>query len=376
MRSFLTKSVVACAALPLVAAMQSGEDDPGQALRVGTLLVGDGSIHEDALLWIRDGKVVDFGSDLKLPPGVDVIERPNLTACAGFVDAQVATGGGNELGEGKEPFRPDARAVDAWNPASDEWDELLRAGVTTALLAPDRDSPVGGLACAVKTGGDDRIVSRGAYQTMSFSKSAFRGDRKPTSLMGALREVRARLEGGDGEWGVMARGRRALVVSCEADAEARAAARLATDYAGARVFVAQAYRADRAIPQLKKAGVGVVLGPFSSTVSPRNARIGGLLEEAGIATAFASHHPSHDATTARFTAAVAVRGGMSPATGQAGLGRVPAEWFGIDDRVGTLRKGRDADIVLLTGDPIDLGSRIEEVWIDGAPAWVREEAGE
>ena len=63
MRSFLTKSVVACAALPLVAAMQSGEDDPGQALRGGTLLVGDGSIHEDALLWIRDGKGVDFGSD-------------------------------------------------------------------------------------------------------------------------------------------------------------------------------------------------------------------------------------------------------------------------------------------------------------------------
>ena len=78
-----------------------------------------------------------------------------------------------------------------------------------------------------------------------------------------------------------------------------------------------------------------------------------------------SDKASHNARKIRQLAGNAVANGMSWEDGLAGLTRVPAETLGVGDRIGTISVGKRADLVLWTGDPLDVSSTARQVWFDG-----------
>src|SRR5690606_10511195 len=89
------------------------------------------------------------------------------------------------------------------------------------------------------------------------------------------------------------------------------------------------------------------------------------LHEAGVRVSFTqSDDASHSARKIRQLAGNAVANGLPWDDAFAGLTRVPAETLGVDDRLGSIEVGKRADLVLWTGDPLDVANTATQVWFD------------
>ena len=140
---------------------------------------------------------------------------------------------------------------------------------------------------------------------------------------------------------------------------------------GIRVAIAGGAEAWKLAPQLAAAGVPVFVDPLVNL--PANFdQIGATLENAarlhaaGVRVGFTqSGDASHNARMVRQLAGNAVANGLPWDDGLAGLTRVPAEAFGVGDRLGTIAVGKTADLVLWSGDPLDVASTAQQVWLGG-----------
>lgn len=137
-----------------------------------------------------------------------------------------------------------------------------------------------------------------------------------------------------------------------------------------RIAIAGGGEAWRLAPQLAAAKVPVFVNPLSNLPSDFD-QIGASMENAarlraaGVAVGFSEGGASHNARKVRQLAGNAVAAGLPWADGLAGLTRVPAEAFGVAAEVGSIAPGKRADLVLWSGDPLDVSSVALQVWMDG-----------
>jgi imidazolonepropionase-like amidohydrolase len=92
----------------------------------------------------------------------------------------------------------------------------------------------------------------------------------------------------------------------------------------------------------------------------------GLLDRAGVMFALTTDHPVVPINFLPYQAALAVKEGLDWATAVRALTIHPARIAGIDDRLGSLEPGKDADLVIWSGDPLDVLSRVERALLGGA----------
>ncbi|HCJ50205.1 MAG TPA: amidohydrolase, partial [Microbacterium sp.] len=121
---------------------------------------------------------------------------------------------------------------------------------------------------------------------------------------------------------------------------------------------------------LAEKGIPVIFGPMltsRSKVELRDRGIGNLalIAEAGVTVAITTDHPVVPIDQLRLQAILAVSEGLDPKTALEALTVNPAAILRLDDRVGALETGRDADIVVWSGDPLAIDSRVERVLIGG-----------
>ena len=90
-----------------------------------------------------------------------------------------------------------------------------------------------------------------------------------------------------------------------------------------------------------------------------------LLTLQGVQTAICTDHPEVPIQYLPLCAALAGKGGMTPEAALAAITIRPAQIAGIDDRVGSLTPGKDADLLIMSGHPINLLSRVRAVFING-----------
>lgn len=138
-----------------------------------------------------------------------------------------------------------------------------------------------------------------------------------------------------------------------------------------RIAIRGAAEGWRVASELAAAEVPVFVDPLVNLPSNFD-QIGATMENAarlqaaGVRVGFAqASDASHNARKLRQLAGNAVAHGLPWAAGLAGLTRVPAEAFGVGDAIGTIAVGRKADLVLWSGDPLDVTSTAEQVWFDG-----------
>jgi imidazolonepropionase-like amidohydrolase len=98
---------------------------------------------------------------------------------------------------------------------------------------------------------------------------------------------------------------------------------------------------------------------------------GAALERAGVPTAFHTDDPITDSRLFLRSAAFAVRAGMSREAALAGLTLAGARMLDLDKRIGSLEAGKDADFIVLSGDPLALGTQVLETWVEGARVFDR-----
>ena len=138
-----------------------------------------------------------------------------------------------------------------------------------------------------------------------------------------------------------------------------------------RIAIAGGAEAWKLAPQLAAANVPVFVDPLVNLPSDFD-QLGATLENAARrqgagagAASPQSNDASHNARKVRQLAGNAVANGLPWQDGLAGLTRIPAETFGVGDQLGSIAVGKTADLVLWTGDPLDVANTARQVWCNG-----------
>ncbi|HET6202386.1 MAG TPA: amidohydrolase family protein [Planctomycetota bacterium] len=352
-------------------ALASSPADGVKGVFAGTVWTGTGPARAKAVVLFEGGRIERI--EERAPPVGDAGYRswPEGFVTPGLVDAHAHLGARADLVEDTFAVTPDARAIDVFEPTHRDFARAARAGITTALLAPLDENLVGGLAALVKTAGaaDRRVLRPEALLKVSFGAAARRADREPTSQQGAAallrREIRrAREAGGSGALPRCARGELAALAHAGTAEEIFAAGRFAPEF-GLKFNLVHAPLAGEMSAFLKERGIGVVCGPYDASTPLRWLRSPAALEGAGVPIAFCTDGPERDPEALRLTAALAVRAGLDPDRALRALTVGAASLLGATDRIGSIEPGRDADLVVWSGNPLDLGSRVLAVFAGG-----------
>jgi imidazolonepropionase-like amidohydrolase len=336
------------------------------AIRADLVRVDGARVIEHGVLLVDAGRIRSVGGNVDLPEGVPLIEHEGAVS-AGLVAARAFSGARGETLEGKRAFTPDARMIEVFEPSHPDCGRALAAGITTMVLTPSIGNVVAGRTAVVKTAGG-AVIEREGHLALSLTASALRFNRYPTSYASAVEALEAELAGAQGVWAQVASGEVPLWIGAVSRHEIERVVDLATRR-GLRGVIDRAPLAGELAPALAKSRLGVVLDPLEAGTERRTLEAARALADAKVAFAFGADTPWSNAVGLRFSVAQAVRAGVDPALAWDAVSATAAQLAGVGDRVGKLERGYDADLVLWSGDPLDLTSRVVAVYVDGKLAF-------
>jgi imidazolonepropionase-like amidohydrolase len=334
---------------------------------------------------VSGGKIAQVGAALEPPAGAQVLDLGSGVLLPGLVDAYSQAGIAVSPSEITREVTPDYCVLPAVDWRARAFREALGEGTTCLGLAPGTDGVFAGLACAVKTAGDStaRLVlerETGLVITMasdpgSGNAARSRPDsiyvRQPTNRMGVIWLLRSTFDKAarekSPELAVVREalaGRRRVYAVSRAEQDLLGLLRVAKEFHFTPTIIG-GHEAYKIRDELAQAKVPVLLAPLTtspSVVGPESTEViwnqPGLLHQAGIPFALTGGHLLEQA---RF----AVRHGLPPEAALEAITRTPARLLGLDNRVGSLAPGRDADLVALDGDPLELTTSVRWVLVDG-----------
>jgi len=312
----------------------------------------------------------------------------------GLVEVNLEESTRNHNAGGPGPVRAHVRVIDGYNPLSSLIPVARREGITAAVLQPDGGS-FSGAAAAVRTTGTSqaqailgdaqrRPVGRNVALRANLAVGASFSARLAhlRSVLGEARDYERdprawRVGPGNRADAPPEESLAAVLEVLDGDVPLILAANQASNLEvlstfarveGIKLVIEGAAEGWLVADLLAEAGVSVIIDPFvygPGGFDSLHARKdnGALLQAAGVTVMF-STRSAHFARKLRQMAGNAVRGGMSHADALAAITSAPAEVFGLGSR-GILRVGATADVVLWTGDPLDLTSWPAHLWIDG-----------
>ena len=332
------------------------------AIKAKTIWLGDGRAVEDGVVLISDGKIQRVGRGVDIPQSASVIEHDGVLT-AGMIALHTYTGAENEVNESTRAVTADCDLVHAFNPAHKDFAKAREAGITTVVLTPPATNLAGGVTCVVKTAGKDPLERR-AHLALSMCTESLLTNRYPTSYTSATAELDARFEEGKGAFGEAKAGQLTSLIDVRSRADVQRALGLAKRHR-LKGALHGADLAGELAEEIKASGMAVVHAPLNTNTTGRTLKAMVALAEAGIPFGFGMDAPQNDVRGLRQSAAMCVRAGVEPSTAWKALTADAAKIAGVDARVGSLAQGKDADIVLWSGNPLDLGSSIEAVYVDG-----------
>lgn len=389
-----------------------------QAIKGATILTPERTITNGTIL-IENGKITAVGSDVQVTAEADVLDVAGKYVIPGMIDAHCHTGifsdgvgwnhsDGNEM---TDPVTPHLRAIDAVHPEDKAFQDLREAGVTCIGTGPGSGNLVGGQTVVVKTRGrtiEEMLVRFPSGMKMALGENPKRvyGEQKrtPSTRMGNAGTLREWLTKAQGYLAKKAKYEQKLAdfkvgvqdakepELFEVDLKLEALGMVLTREIPAHIH---AHRADDIMTAIRLAkefnldlilihategykiadilaeeGIPCIPGPVLISrskyelreLSTQNAAV---LAKAGVKIAIQTDQMSA-VRHIRLDAAVAINEGMSDDAALRAITLTPAELLRVDDRVGSITIGKDADLVILSAHPFDVAhSRVERVLIEG-----------
>lgn len=352
----------------------------------------------DGTIVVTDGTIAKLGPRVRVPRGHEVVDAGGRWVLPGFVDAHVHLGvheegegwAGQDTNEMTDPVMAAARAIDAINPADKGFEDAVAGGVTSVNVNPGSGNPIGGLTVAIKTWG--RIVDEMVMLSPSGLKAALGENpkrvygelkRTPSTRLGTALVIRKAFTEARNH-GAKADAEPHLVHDallqvlnreipwrqhCHRADDIATALRMADEF-GYRLVLDHGTESWKIADVIAERGVPVLYGPMivsRSKVEVRD-RIPagpGILARAGVDVSIITDHPVVPINFLVHQASLAVREGMEPDAALRAITMNPATVMGVADRVGSLEEGKDADLVLWSGDPLDTRERVLRTWISG-----------
>ena len=371
---------------------------------VKIITVTQGIIEKGTVL-VEGNQIKAVGENVEVPAGAKTIDGNGKVLTPGLIDAHCHAGIGEEgygfegrdYNEAVDPATPWLRAIDGINPADLGLREGALNGVTTVGVVPGSANVLGGEGVAIHTWGsvvDDMVVTRDAGLKAAFGenpKRVYQGQKKmPTTRMGTAAILRENLvkaanyinkldQKGDDEFVERDLRMEALVRVLRREIPLRAHAHRADDIMTAlriadefniRVVIEHCTEGHKIVDHIAKRGVTAVVGPSLSSRSKVELQelsfaTSGILAKGGVKVAFTMDHPVIPMKYLPIIAALAVKEGMPVETAWQALTINGAEVLGVDHRIGSVEVGKEADLVLWSGDPLDIQTRAETVMIAG-----------
>ena len=370
----------------------------GEPIEGGTVLLADGHI------------AAVEGPDFAVPAGASVVDATGKWVLPGFIDAHAHAGvheeaegwAGQDTNELTDPVTAHVRALDAINPADLGFRDAITGGVLAVNINPGSGNPIGGQTAAIKCWGrsvDDMVMRAPAGMKSALGENPKRvyGERKetPATRLGIAAVIRgafvaalnyqakhaaAEIDPSPAR-GVVERDLKLEALGrvlrreipwrqhCHRADDIATAMRMAREF-GYDLVIDHGTEAYLLADQIAAAGIPVVIGPLftsRSKVELRNRSLAnpGRLAAAGVTIAITTDHPVVPINFLIHQATLAVKEGLDPVTALRAVTINPAAIIGCADRIGSLTVGKDADVVIWSGDPLDVMSRAERAFIDG-----------
>ena len=377
------------------------EPAPAESMVVfaDAIYTSTGDVIENGAVTITDGKITAITPGET--PGDGDLHVGAITA--GMVDLSAHMLGYESVEQSSE-ITPQLRAEHAIDWFGVAWRRQASSGVTTVLVSPSDRNVIGGLSVAVKTAGqpslEQRAVKRDACLRGAMGSEPSSGNhpafgrptdfysRRPTTRMGVEWEWRksffdaAQGRADGAEPTAQAAGllevldaKRPLFIQTWATQDIRTAVffkeEMATEGFGEiNLILDAAAEAWREPELLVRSKTAIVLPPFPDSGRTRDNAFMALstakqLVDLGVPVALSSHGAGQHRDRLGMQGALARRGGMSLEEALQAVTITPAKMIGIDDRVGSIEVGKDADLALWNGEPFQATSRVVGTVVDG-----------
>jgi len=368
------------------------------------------ALAKGTVLW-EGSKITGVGAEMDIPAGYEVHDLQGKTVVPGFIDAHTHLGiyeeifpEGDDLNEMTEPVTPEMRALDAVNPYDLAFRDAVCGGITTVMTGPGSANVVSGTSLIMKTAGDhldEMVLIPQAGLKVAFGENPKRvyADQKkmPTTRMAIAAMLRQALMDAqdyqakkvkakkDDEVVERDLGLENILLVLQRQIPLRAHSHRADDIATA-LRIAEEFQVDLIIEhgteaqkintQLKNRQIPVIVGPTLTNrakveLAELTWQTAVLLNEAGILVALTTDHSVTPIQYLPLCAAMAVKNGMDEEEALKAITINPARILGLAHRLGSLEAGKDADLVVLDGHPLDWRTKVEQVYINGQVVYNR-----
>jgi len=384
--------------------------DRSVAIVGGRVIPITGEPIDGGTVLAENGKIVAVGADVAVPADARIMHAAGSWVLPGFIEAHGHVGvheeaqgwAGQDTNEMTKPVTAHVRAIDAINPADLGFRDAISGGVLAVNVNPGSGNPIGGQTAALKCWG--RTVDEMLLRAPSGMKSALGENPKrvygeqhktPSTRLGTAAVIRGalvdaanylqRLESAQRRpenkrqpvdrdlkleaLGMVLRREIPWRQHCHRADDIATAIRIADEF-GYDLVIDHGTEAHLLADILAARGTPVIIGPLltsRSKVELRNRSIAnpGRLASAGVTIAITTDHPVVPIHFLAHQAALAVKEGLDRDTALRALTINPARITGIDDRLGSIEVGKDADLVIWSDDPLDVLSRVEHALVNG-----------
>ncbi len=377
-----------------------------------TLLIKGGLIHDavNETLYIADilavdGKITKIQPDISPEEGTKVVDAKGLHIYPGLVDAHSHIGldgygigfEGSDFNEMNDILTPHLRAIDAINPMDVTLNQAALGGVTSVATGPGSSNVLGGTFTAIKLNGlriDNMIIKDKVAMKCAFGENPKRcyKDKNNFSRMSTaakLREMlfqameyRDKLTSAGDDFSKKPAFNMKLeallpVLNREIPLKAHAhraddiftAIRIAKEFK-VKLTIEHCTEGHLIVEELAKENIPVAVGPSLGHATKYELRnksftTPGILAKAGLSVSIITDSPVIPQQYLAMCAGLAIKSGMEPFEALKAITINPARHIGIEERVGTLEIGKDADIVLADGEIFESLTNVVKTFIDG-----------
>lgn len=407
--SFLKRANLMLSRIAVVLALWSGfagvlvaDEDakPKLAIHVGKVITSAGDPIINGTILVADGKIEAVGktSEIEVPEGYEEITHKNSFAMPGIIEAHSHVGGSGDLNEMVYQTNPELRNWDQIIPHNDDLKMAIAGGVTTICFIPGSGTNMGGWGTLMKTGpgkaSDVIIKAPGVLKIAQSGNPERRGGEVGSGRMGMNYVIRQQLEEGRlyvRQWDDFEAGRIKVkpkvnlrleyfkplfhqeipvVVHTQAYQVVQSTLRILVDEMNLKIVIDHGtFDSYKISDEIIKRNIPVMAGPRAFRYEPEDGQIKGIVPEyakrgikwLGVNT----DAPVIPQEELAFQATMAVRYGWNEEDAIDGLTIEAAKALMIDDRVGSLEPGKDADILITTGSIVDPRNYVKQVFIDG-----------
>ena len=370
------------------------------AIHVGKVITCVGEPIIGGTILVSDGKIEAIGKtkDITVPEGYQNIHHPDSFAMPGLVDCHSHVGGSGDLNEMVYQTNPELRNWDQIIPHNDQLKTAIAGGVTTICFIPGSGTNMGGWGTLMKTGpgklSDIIIKAPGVLKIAQAGNPERQDGEVGSGRMGMNHVIREQLIQGQlyvRQWDDFKAGRTKaepplnlrleyfkplfhreipVVVHTQIYQVVQSTLRILHDEMNLRIVLDHSeFDAYKLTDEILKRNIPVIVGPRGFHYDRDRGQIRGLVAEyanrntkwLGVNT----DSPVVPQEELFFQAAMAVRYGWNEEAAVRGVTIEPAKALMVDNRVGSLEKGKDADIVITTGSIIDPRNHVKQVFIDG-----------